>query len=50
MSNRSVKGLRAVKEPLQNLGGAERIPINASLLNDVKKAHILRREEVGQVT
>ena len=37
MSNRSVKGLKTVKEALQNFGGEERIPITATLLNDVKK-------------
>ena len=37
LSNRSVKGLKTVKEALQNFGGEERIPITATLLNDVKK-------------
>ena len=45
MSDRSVKDLKIVREAVQIFGFAERVPITASLLNDVKQAHSLKMQE-----
>ena len=40
----SVNGLKTVRETVQKFG-VQRVPINASLVNDVKQAHILKMQE-----
>ena len=39
--------MKTVKEALQNFGGEERIPITATLLNDVKKKE-KKREKIEE--
>ena len=40
-----VKGLKTVREAVRNCGGAENVPITASLLNAVKKARVTKESE-----
>ena len=45
LSDIGVKGLKTVREAVRNCGGAENVPLNFTLLNNVKKARAVKDRE-----